>query len=232
MTFLSDNTDLSLAPAPAQCLAEGDPACAVLISLLVDVITPAILHGVVSPHSVTTRSWASPPRAISSTVFGVRGEAGSSRAWSSGTASEEVHEWLPGRVGRNCNRHLSPLKKRDSRVVTGVRLSHLHHRQERLVFYCRTTSACTAPRTPRRTCCPYAYVLITVNRVSRSSRHSQSSPASLGGQPTILGLTFRFYTTPSTWERKGNHLVKSLEARAKSGFAAQILPLRSGEKVL
>ena len=39
---------------------------------------------------------------------------------------------------------------------------------ERLVFYCRTTSASTAPRTPRRTCCPYAYVLITVLRVSRS----------------------------------------------------------------
>ena len=27
---------------------------------------------------------------------------------------------------------------------------------QRLVFYCRTTSASTAPRTPRRTCCPYA----------------------------------------------------------------------------
>ena len=38
----------------------------------------------------------------------------------------------------------------------------------RLVFYCRTTSASTAPRTPRRTCCPSAYVLITVLRVSRS----------------------------------------------------------------
>ena len=25
---------------------------------------------------------------------------------------------------------------------------------ERLVFYCRTTSASTGPRTPRRTCCP------------------------------------------------------------------------------
>jgi len=37
-----------------------------------------------------------------------------------------------------------------------------------LVFYCRTTSASTAHRTPRRTCCPCAYVLITVLRVSRS----------------------------------------------------------------
>ena len=37
--------------------------------------------------------------------------------------------------------------------------------QERLVLHCRTT---TAPRTPRRTCCPYACVLITVLRVSRS----------------------------------------------------------------
>ena len=38
---------------------------------------------------------------------------------------------------------------------------------ERLVFYCRPTSASTAPRTLRRTCCPDAYVLITVLRVSR-----------------------------------------------------------------
>ena len=29
---------------------------------------------------------------------------------------------------------------------------------ERPVFYCRTTSASTAPRTPRRMCCPYASV--------------------------------------------------------------------------
>ena len=40
--------------------------------------------------------------------------------------------------------------------------------RERLVFYRRTTRASTAPRTPRRTCCPYAYVLMTVPRVSRS----------------------------------------------------------------
>ena len=40
--------------------------------------------------------------------------------------------------------------------------------EERLVFSCRTTSASTAPRTPRRTCCPYAYVLISVLCVSRS----------------------------------------------------------------
>ena len=39
---------------------------------------------------------------------------------------------------------------------------------ERLVFDCRTTSASTAPRTPRTTCCPYADVLSTVFRVSRS----------------------------------------------------------------
>jgi len=32
---------------------------------------------------------------------------------------------------------------------------------QRLLFYCRTTSASTAPRTPRSTCCHYAYVLIT-----------------------------------------------------------------------
>jgi len=29
--------------------------------------------------------------------------------------------------------------------------------RERLVFYCRTTSAGTAPRTLRRTCCPYTF---------------------------------------------------------------------------
>ena len=44
-------------------------------------------------------------------------------------------------------------------------------RAARLAFCCRTTSASTAPRTPRRTCCPYAYVLITVPRVSRSCEH-------------------------------------------------------------
>ena len=39
---------------------------------------------------------------------------------------------------------------------------------ERLVLHCRTTSASTALRTPRRTCCPCAYVLITMLRVSCS----------------------------------------------------------------
>ena len=39
---------------------------------------------------------------------------------------------------------------------------------ERFVFYRLTTSASTALRTPRRTCCPDANVLITVPRVSRS----------------------------------------------------------------
>ena len=29
---------------------------------------------------------------------------------------------------------------------------------ERLLCYCRTTSASTAPRTPRRTCCPYGFL--------------------------------------------------------------------------
>jgi len=33
---------------------------------------------------------------------------------------------------------------------------------ERLVSYCRTTRASTAPRTPQRTCCPHASVLATV----------------------------------------------------------------------
>jgi len=38
-------------------------------------------------------------------------------------------------------------------------------------FFCQTISASTAPRTSRRTCCPYAYVLVTVLRVSRSCEH-------------------------------------------------------------
>ena len=43
-----------------------------------------------------------------------------------------------------------------------------HCPPERLVFYCRTISASTAPLTPRRTCCPYTHVLIIALRVSRS----------------------------------------------------------------
>ena len=39
---------------------------------------------------------------------------------------------------------------------------------ERQVFDGRTTSASTTPRAPRRTCCPYACVPITVLRASRS----------------------------------------------------------------
>ena len=37
-----------------------------------------------------------------------------------------------------------------------------------MVLYCRAASASTAPRTPRRTCCPHAYVSVTVLRVSNS----------------------------------------------------------------
>jgi len=40
--------------------------------------------------------------------------------------------------------------------------------RERLAFHCRTTSTSNALCTPRRTCCPFADVLITVPRVSRS----------------------------------------------------------------
>ena len=49
-----------------------------------------------------------------------------------------------------------------------ISLAHTICLTERLVWYCRTTSANTALRTPRRTCCPFADVLITVPRVSRS----------------------------------------------------------------
>ena len=51
---------------------------------------------------------------------------------------------------------------------------------ERLVFYCRSTSASTAPRTPRRKCCPYAYVLITV-----LSTAGHSSGNAFEGRPLI-----------------------------------------------
>ena len=69
------------------------------------------------------------------------------------------------RPGRGCTRDAcASAGARD----TGSRAPHAGG--ERLVFYCRTTSANTAPRTPRRTCCPYAYELITVLRVSRSCK--------------------------------------------------------------
>ena len=45
--------------------------------------------------------------------------------------------------------------------------------EQSLVFHFRTTSASTAPRTPRRTCCPFAYLLNTVLRVSRSRKLSR-----------------------------------------------------------
>ena len=65
---------------------------------------------------------------------------------------------------------------------------------EKLVFRCRTTSASTAPRTPRRTCCPYAYVLLTVTRVSRScdlfldgfDLHLRPTPRNDGGNRALL----------------------------------------------
>ena len=40
--------------------------------------------------------------------------------------------------------------------------------RDTLVFCCRTHSASTVPRTSRVTCCPYAYALITLLRVSRN----------------------------------------------------------------
>jgi len=42
---------------------------------------------------------------------------------------------------------------------------------ERLVCYCRTTSASTAPYTSRRMCCPTHCVLVTVPRASRACQH-------------------------------------------------------------
>jgi hypothetical protein len=54
----------------------------------------------------------------------------------------------------------------DRGVRTGTREHEL--RPKRLVFCCRTTGSSTAARTPHRTCCPHAFVSITVLRVSRS----------------------------------------------------------------
>ena len=83
-------------------------------------------------------------------------------------------------------------------------LTHsLPHPRERLVSYCRTTSASTAPRTPRRTCCPYAYVLITVLRVSDR------------------GL---WYAPPAS-ERRGNYLksFKGFYLKVKVNLALTVL---------
>ena len=58
-------------------------------------------------------------------------------------------------------------------------------KRERLVLYCRTTSASTAPRTHRRMCCPYAYVLITVLRVSQNEGHLALSEQNWARRTTI-----------------------------------------------
>ena len=67
---------------------------------------------------------------------------------------------------------------------------------QRLVFYCRTTSASTAPCTSRRTCCPYAYVLITVLDVVPArdmprDRQHPSTYSSLIGFTSCIVKSFR-----------------------------------------
>ena len=67
---------------------------------------------------------------------------------------------------------------------------------ERLVFYCRTTSASTAPHMPQRTCCPCAYVLITVPPVSRSC---ELTPETLRPTPcTLHPRSCTLHSTPCT----------------------------------
>jgi len=73
-------------------------------------------------------------------------------------------------------------------VLPRARCCFLVSSRERLVFYCRTTSASTAPGTPRRTCCPYAYVLITVLRVSHSC---ELFPDGSPGEDTRVAFTRR-----------------------------------------
>ena len=72
--------------------------------------------------------------------------------------------------GATCKRVLRRAhKKGDRRSPTGDCYGSLAIRDtERLVLYCRTSSASTAPRTLRRTGYPFAYVLINVLRVSHS----------------------------------------------------------------
>ena len=58
------------------------------------------------------------------------------------------------------------------------------------MFYCRTTSASTAPRTPRRTCCPRAHVLPSSRR-SFSLRRDGAPPGACGAAWPCLHLPRR-----------------------------------------
>jgi len=62
--------------------------------------------------------------------------------------------------------------------------------KERLEIYCRTTSASTAPRTPRRTCCPYAYVLITLETALEGKTVESGGRSPLSSRHAELLLLF------------------------------------------
>ena len=62
----------------------------------------------------------------------------------------------------HCARRAAPLR----RGLHAALPRRTHLQSKRLVFHCRTTSASTAPCTPRRTCCPHAHVRITGPRGS------------------------------------------------------------------
>ena len=68
-----------------------------------------------------------------------------------------------GAEGKSANPSFSGVS-----CIHGINYSMSYGNLERLVFYCKTNSAITALHMPLRTRCPYAYVLITVLRVSRS----------------------------------------------------------------
>ena len=68
--------------------------------------------------------------------------------------------------------------------------------QERSVFGYRKTNANTAPRTPRRTCCPHAHVLITVPCGSGFSSSCGLSPGFRAMVPAASAA--RLFSSPAT----------------------------------
>ena len=72
----------------------------------------------------------------------------------------------------DASQHYEIASQRDRYLIATLRkrVKRRGH-ADRLELYGRTTSASTAPRTLRSTCCPHAYVLVTVPRVSRSCEH-------------------------------------------------------------
>ena len=71
-----------------------------------------------------------------------------------------LYKELPSRPGTPWGHADTEVTLNEERVVPETKHAPAMNKEpqakivERLVFYCRTTSASTAPRTPRRTCCP------------------------------------------------------------------------------